>query len=91
MQHMLDICTQLYLTSFRMQHLPHKGLSDLTDVEKLILLSRNRGLLKRVAEKAGKSLSTVSRVYWHKTKRSDAVYRVLNQEVRRCAVQPLQL
>lgn len=74
-----------------MQRLRPKGLAELTSVEKLILLSQHRGLLKKVANQTGKALSTVSRVFWGKTKRSDEVQRVLNREVRRCRLQPLQL
>ena len=84
------MCISGYHT-IRMQRLRRKGLAELSELDKLLLLARNRGMLRRVAEKTQKSLSTVSRVYWGRVKRSDTVFPVLNQEVRRLSAQPLQI
>ena len=64
-------------------------LGDLSEIDKLLLLARHRGILRRVAVATNKSLSTVSRVFWGRVKRSDEVSNVLNREIGRLPVQPL--
>ncbi len=60
-----------------------RKITTLTRLEKLVLLDEHRGLLSRVAKRTGKTLATVSRVYWGIVKHSPRVARAIDRELRK--------